>query len=131
MKFSKRLRKSNKHARNILVLGTAFGNIIELTESFDTVFVIADHSQRIQKRNIVYRENFDGIHLLTDVDFIIVDLDQQQHITELTQVWRRSHPAIIIQGPELVDKHYQKILKADHYEIKEVNKNYYVYKNKK
>lgn len=131
MKFSKRLRKSNKHARNILVLGTAFGNIIELTESFDTVFVIADHSQRIQKRNIVYRENFNGIHLLTDVDFIIVDLDQQQHITELTQVWRRSHPAIIIQGPELVAKEFQKILKADHYEIREVNKNYYVYKNKK
>lgn len=130
MKFSKRLKKSNKQARNILVLGTALDNLEDLLDVFDTVFIINASGPRIQKRNAVYRETFNDINILTDIDFIIIDLDQEKFITELIQVWRKTCPTIIIQGPELISIEYQKILKADHYAIREVAKSYYVWKNK-
>lgn len=129
-KFSKRMRKANRKARNVLVIGSAFGNLEELLDTFDTVFVVNNQEARIQKRNIVYRENFDNIHLITDVDLIIIDFDQEKFIPDTIQVWRRANPTIIIQGPDLISKDYQKLLKADHYSIIEVAKGYYVWKNK-
>ena len=130
MKFSKRIRKGNRTARNVLVLGTAWGNLEDLLDTFDTVFVINGSLPRIQKRNVVYRETFDNINILTDIDLIIVDLDQEKFIPELVQVWRKTAPTIIVQGPELISTEYQKILKADHYAIREVAKGYYVWRNK-
>jgi hypothetical protein len=130
MKFSKRMRKGHRTARNILVLGTGLGNLEDLLETFDTVFVVNGSLPRIQKRNIVYRETFDNINLITDIDLIIVDLDQEKFIPELIQIWRKTNPTIIVQGPELISIEYQKILKADHYAIREVAKGYYIWKNK-
>jgi hypothetical protein len=130
MKFSKKMRKSLRTARNILVLGTALGNLEDLLETFDTVFVINGPLPRIQKRNIVYRETFDNINLITDIDLIIIDLNQENFIPELIQIWRKTHPTIIIQGPELISTEYQKILKNDHYAIREVAKRYYIWRNK-
>jgi len=129
-KFAKRMRKFDKKARNVLVIGTALGNLEDLLETFNTVFVVNDSSPRLQKRNIVYRENFDNIQSITDVDLIIIDVDRADSVPELIQLWRRTNPIIVMQGPDLILPEYQKILKADHYEIKEVAKGYYVWKNK-
>ena len=130
-KFSKRIKKINRRARNLLVLGTAFGNLGELLDSFDTVFVITNSPPIIKKRNLIYRENYNDIHTLTDVDIIIVDFDHSNFISELTQVWRRTNPAIVVQGPDLISKDIQKMLKSDHYNIVEVVYGYYLWKNKK
>jgi hypothetical protein len=130
-KFSKRMRKLDKRIRNVLVVGTAFEQLEDLLESFATVFVISNTAPRLRKRNVVYREDFDNIHLLTDIDLIIIDFSQEYAIPELIQVWRRTNPTIIIQGPELISKDFQKLLKVDHYAIIEVAKGYYVWKNKK
>ena len=130
-KFSKRIKKINRRARNLLVIGTAFGNLEELLDSFDTVFVVSSNPPIIKKRNLIYRENYNDIHTLTDVDIIIVDFDHNNFIPELTQVWRRTNPAIVVQGPDLISKDIQKILKSDHYNIVEVAKGYYLWKNKK
>lgn len=125
------MRKLDKRTRNVLVVGTAFEQLEDLLETFATVFVINDINPRLQKRNVVYRENFDNIHLLTDIDLIIIDINQEHAIPELIQVWRRTNPTIVIQGPELISKDFQKLLKVDHYAIIEVAKGYYVWKNKK
>ncbi len=101
-KFSKRIKKINRKSRNLLVLGTAFGHLEELLDSFGTVFVVSDNLPIIKKRNLIYRENYDDIHVLTDVDIIIVDFDHGNFIPELTQVWRRTNPAIVVQGPDLL-----------------------------
>jgi hypothetical protein len=69
--------------------------------------------------------------MLTDIDIIIVDFDHSNFISELTQVWRRTNPAIVVQGPDLISKDIQKILKSDHYNIVEVVYGYYLWKNKK
>ena len=130
-KFSKRIKKINRRARNLLVIGTAFGNLEELLDSFDTVFVVSSNPPIIKKRNLIYRENYNDIHTLTDVDIIIVDFDHSNFISELTQVWRRTNPAIVVQGPDLISKDIQKMLKSDHYNIVEVVYGYYLWKNKK
>ena len=130
-KFSKRMRKLDKRSRNVLVVGTALEQLEDLLETFATVFVISTTAPRLQKRNVVYREDFDNIHLLTDIDLIIIDIGQEHTIPELIQVWRRTNPTIVIQGPELISKDFQKLLKVDHYAIIEVAKGYYVWKNKK
>jgi hypothetical protein len=130
-KFAKRIKKINRRARNLLVIGTAFGNLEEILDSFDTVFVVSSNPPIIKKRNLIYRENYNDIHALTDIDIIIVDFDHSDFISELTQVWRRTNPAIVVQGPELISKDIQKILKSDHYNIVEVAKGYYLWKNKK
>ena len=102
-----------------------------VVDSFDTVFVVSSNPPIIKKRNLIYRENYNDIHTLTDVDIIIVDFDHSNFIPELTQVWRRTGPAIVVQGPDLISKDIQKILKSDHYNIVEVAKGYYLWKNKK
>jgi len=93
--------------------------------------VITNSPPIIKKRNLIYRENYVDIHTLTDVDIIIVDFDHSNFIPELTQVWRRTNPAIVVQGPDLISKDVQKILKSDHYNIVEVTKGFYLWKNKK
>jgi hypothetical protein len=130
-KFSKRIRKVNRTARNLLVIGTAFGNLEELLDSFSTVFVVNTSPPTVKKRNLIYRENYANIHLLTDIDIILVDFDHSNHIPELTQIWRSSTPSIVVQGPELISIDIQKILKSDRYNIVDVGKGYYVWKNKK
>ena len=130
-KFSKRMRKLDRRTRNVLVVGTGFAQLDDLLETFATVFVISNTASRLRKRNVVYREDFDNIHLLTDIDLIIIDLAQAHAIPELIQVWRRTNPTIVIQGPEVISTDFQKLLKVDHYAIVEVAKGYYVWKNKK
>jgi hypothetical protein len=130
-KFSKRIRKVDRKARNLLVIGTAFGNLEELLDSFSTVFVVNTLPPTVKKRNLIYRENYDNIHALTDIDIILVDLNQSSNIPELTQLWRRSTPSIVVEGPDLIPIDIQKILKSDHYNIVDVGKGYYVWKNKK
>ena len=125
------MRKLDKRIRNVLVVGTALKQLEDLLESFATVFVIDNLNTRLRKRNIIYQEDFDNIHLLTDIDLIIIDFAHEYAIPELIQVWRRTNPTIVIQGPELISKDYQKLLKVDHYAIIEVAKGYYVWKNKK
>ena len=89
-KFSKRMKKANRKARNVLAVGTALGNLEDLLEAFDTVFVVNGVMPRIQKRNVVYRENFDNIHLVTDVDLIIIDFVHEKFIPELQQCGRNN-----------------------------------------
>ena len=48
-KFSKRMKKANRKARNVLAVGTALGNLEDLLEAFNTVFVVNGVMPRIQK----------------------------------------------------------------------------------
>jgi len=63
-KFAKRIKKLHRKARNVLVVGNAWGNIEDLVDFFHTVFHIDDQQRIFKGRNVVYRENFDNIHLI-------------------------------------------------------------------
>jgi len=119
-KFAKRIKKLNKKARNVLVVGNAWGNVQEIIDSYNTIFLVDDHQRVIRARNIVYRENFDNIHSLHDVDVILLDLDHQNHLVDLLPLFKRWSSLIIIEGPELISKENQTFLKAHNYQIVEI-----------
>lgn len=127
-KFAKRIKKLNKKSRNILVAGSAWGNLSELTDSFGTIFLIDDKKRILRSKNIVYRENFDNISHLYDVDVVLIDLDHENHITELLPLLKRWNSLIVIEGPALISQENQRFLKSHNYQIVDVYKNYYVWK---
>lgn len=126
-KFVKRLKKLNPKARNVLVLGDAFGNVADLADYYKTVFII-DDVQKLRKGNVVYRENFDNITLLTDVDIVIVNSDKRQFIMDIAPIWKRFSPLIIIGGSEPLTKEYNKFLASHRYHVTEILKHFYIYK---
>jgi len=127
-KFAKRIKKLNKKARNVLVVGNAWGNVQEIIDSYNTIFLVDNHQRVIRARNIVYRENFDNIHSLHDVDVILLDLDHQNHLVDLLPLFKRWSSLIIIEGPELISKENQTFLKAHNYQIVEIHKTYFQWK---
>lgn len=126
-KFIKRLKKINSKARNVLVLGDAFGHVCELADSYKTVFVI-NETYDVRKGNIVYRENFDYITLLTDVDIIIISKEKRHHIMEISPIWQRFTPFILIGGSDPVTKEHNKFLASYRYHVTEMHKYFYTYK---
>jgi len=127
-KFAKRIKKLNKKARNVLVVGNAWGNVQEIIDSYNTIFLVDNHRRIIRARNIVYRENFDNIHSLHDVDLILLDLDHQNHLVDLLPLFKRWSSLIIIEGPELISKENQNFLKSHNYQIVEIHKTYFQWK---
>lgn len=127
-KFAKRIKKLNKKARNVLILGNAWGNIQDLTENFSTIFLIDDHRRILRGRNVVFREDFNNIHLISDIDVILVDLDHQNYLKELIPVLKRWNSIVLTEGKELISKENQTFLKSHNYQIVEINKSYFQWK---
>lgn len=126
-KFARKLKKLNKHARNILIVGNACGSIEELVDYFRTIFLIDDKKRIFRAKNVVYRENFDNIHLIDNVDIILVDLDHENRLVDLTPVFKRWNPVIVLEGPDLISKENQKFLKSNNYQIVDIYKRLYVW----
>ena len=127
-KFAKRIKKLNKKCRNVLVVGNAWGNLTELVENFNSIFLIDDQKRIVRAKNVIYRENFDNISHIYDVDIILINLDHENRIAELLPVIKRSNPVIVTEGPEIISKENQKFLKSHHYEIVEIHKTYFQWK---
>lgn len=127
-KFAKRIKKINKKARNLLVVGNAWGNMNDLLESYNTIFHIDNQHRIIKAKNVVYRENFDNIHLLQDIDLAIIDFDHQNHLSDLLPVFKRWSSLILLQGPEIISKENQQFLKSHNYQIVEIHKTYFQWK---
>ena len=127
-KFAKRIKKLNKKCRNILVVGNAWGNLQEISENFNNIFLIDDQKRILRAKNIIYRENYDNLNHINDIDIILLDLDHENHLSELLPVFKRWSSIILIQGPDLISKENQKFLKSHHYQIVEIHKNYFQWK---
>lgn len=127
-KFVKRIRKLNKASRNVLIVGQAWGNLQDVVESFSSIFLIDDQKRIIRAKNVIYRENFDNVSQLQDVDLILLDLDHENHINNILPILKRWTSILIIEGPGLISKENQNFLKTHRYEIVEVQKRHYVWK---
>jgi len=129
-KFVKRIKKLNKAARNVLIVGQGWGNLQDVIDSYSSIFLIDDENRLVRAKNVVYRENFDNLNQLQDVDLVLLDLDHENHIKDFIILLQRWSPILLIEGPELISKENQKLLKSNRYEIVEVQKRYYVWKCK-
>ena len=130
-KLTKRLTKGIKNLENCAVIGTGFGMMSEISEIFNTVFVLSAPNQNIRGRNIVYRSNFEDLSVLPGIQVIFIDPDQLERILELRTVWTRYRSTLLIGSGEFIDKKYSKILTSHNYEIVELFKEYQVWTQKK
>jgi hypothetical protein len=129
-KFSKRLTKENRNLKNVLVLGSAFGNLLDLVENNINVFVVYPKDETLRRKNIIYREELDSAYVLMDVDFIIVDKDLIHIIPELQPVWKKQKTIIIIEGSTNDSINQHKFLTSQRYQITEIKKDYHIWKIK-
>ena len=97
-KFKKRFLTANKNKRNALVVGSGLGYIEQLSDSLNTVFVIDNFDRSLRRKNIVYKDDFTGISLLPEIDFIFIDFNQYGNLEKLQPVLVNNKCIIFIQG---------------------------------
>lgn len=97
-KFTKRILNSNKHKRNALVIGSGLGYLEKLSEKLNTVFVIENIDRELRKKNIVYKDDFTGISLLSEIDFVFIDFNQYGNLGKIQPVLVNNRCTIYIQG---------------------------------
>jgi len=109
-KFAKRLRKLSSYTENALVVGKAFGNLDQLLEIYINVFVIDDLPPSTKARNLIYKENFDDLNVLTQVGAIFIDLDKIDKLEILEDFWQRHRSTIFVEGNDCILRHLSKPL---------------------
>lgn len=130
-KFSKKLRKIKKHLSNCVVIGTAFENIDELLEVFDTVFILGATTLTVRQKNIIYVKDVAYVSSFFDVDMIFVDQDKLQDMKFLAPLLSKSKPVIFIEGAEIISNEYAQCIKYHNYEVVELEKKYQIWKVKR
>ena len=128
--FSKKIRKLNKFPKNALIIGKAFGQLEELSEIFDSLFVVGSDSNLLRKRNIIYREDFEFLTSLPDIDFIFVDKDYFEQLLKINQVWRKNRSYLVTEGEAPPDKHLYKFLATETFKIIDAHKHHIFWKFK-
>lgn len=127
-KFSKRIKKVNKHYRNGLVLGSAFGHLEELLETTSTIFVLFPKDDTIRRKNLIYRENLESLYILNDIDFVFIDKDMVNLIPELKPLWKKVNCLLIVEGDPSTSMEQNKFLKKERYQIIDIGKNWHIWK---
>ena len=128
-KFSKRLNKINKNFRNILVVGSAFGNLEELLNDVATVFILYPKDESLRRKNLIYRETIESTFTIPEVDFVIIDKNLIHVIPTLLPLWRACYPFIMIEGDIKNSEEHYKFLKSNCYKIIDIHKHYHLWKN--
>ena len=104
-KFIKRIKKSGlKKLKNIIVLGTAMGNLTNFLDECDNVFVLRETYDDLRRKNLIYRDNFDSITIFPEIDLVVVDKNFMSSLDKLKQILVRYSPLIIIEGEEYLAK---------------------------
>lgn len=110
-KFNKRISKlTGKPLQNALVIGEGFGFMANFLELFQTVFVVNEIPPENRARNLVYKETYDDLHLLTDISFIFLDLSKVNDINLITPVFTRWKSIVAIQGSDPISRDYSQSL---------------------
>ena len=109
-KFAKRLRKLSSYTENALVVGKAFGNLDQLLEIYTNVFVVDEDQPSAKARNLIYKENFNDLNVLTQVGAIFIDLDKIEKLEILEDFWQRHRSTIFVEGNDCILRHLSKPL---------------------
>jgi len=109
-KFEKRLKKLSGYTENALVVGKAFGNLDQLLKIYTNVFVVDEDPPSAKARNLIYKENFNDLNVLTQVGALFIDLDKIDKLEILEDFWQRHRSTVFIEGNECILRHLSKPL---------------------
>jgi|LauGreDrversion4_2_1035121.scaffolds.fasta_scaffold26315_2 hypothetical protein len=129
-KLIKRLRKTIGDTTNVLVVGSGFGNLENLLEIANTVFVISKEPPTIKSKKLVYRRNFDDLTSLPEISSIFVDRNLISDIPRLAALWTRYKSKVVIEGPPVIDREFSKHLSISHWNAVEQTETFHIWKKK-
>jgi hypothetical protein len=109
-KLQKRLHKLDKNQVNALILGSAFGNLENILGIYKTVFVIDENVPTAKAKNLIYKENFNYLNVITEVTAIFVDLNRLDRFEAVRDFWQRNNSKIIVEGNEPIGREFSKPL---------------------
>lgn len=109
-KFQKRLAKLSRHNANALVVGSAFGNLSLIIDTYLTVFVVADAAPTVKAKNLVYKQNFDRLESLTDVGAVFFDLDTVHQLAQVQAFWRLHNATVFVEGHDAIGREHSRPL---------------------
>lgn len=127
-KIVKRIKKTFKNPRNVLIVGTGFGFLDELCNHFANVFIISTLSEPIRRKNLIYKEDFEGIEFVPDLDVIFIDKNQECNVEKLRPILARYHPVLFVEGDELFGRTEYKFLKGYNFSVVERFGIYHIWK---
>lgn len=109
-KFQKRLSKISRKHTNALVVGKAFGYLVEIINIYASVFVIDENAVGLKAKNLIYRENIDKLSNITDVGAIFLDLNELDKLESLMTLWQTHSSKIFIEGGEAISREFSQPL---------------------
>jgi hypothetical protein len=130
-KFIKKITKNVKDTQYCIVLGRGYGHFDELTEIFNTVFVLSNGVDEIRKKNVVYRNDFSDTNPLPYIGAVFVDEDQLDHLGKIDEIIRKHKLLIYVGTREFIPTHHAKFFSKRHYEVVEIFKDSQLWKHKK
>jgi len=122
-KFEKRILKSSKQCRNCLVIGSGIGLLNDLIHHCHTVFIMHNDLPKIRNAKVVYRENFNGIDQLHDIDFIFLDYNQYPNLNKIRNLLLKCRPVIFVEGETVFPVEDYKYLSGLGFALIEIFKN--------
>jgi hypothetical protein len=114
-KFKKRLTKIIGSPQNAVVVGQGFGQLTSILEIFNTVFIFSWDQPNLRAKNLIFRENFDDLNPLHDISAIFIDLDQLQHLENMSQIWHKNKCSVLIEGNDPIGRNLSGPLYRDHF----------------
>lgn len=127
-KFKKRLTKIIGRPQNAVVIGQGFGQLTDLLETFSTVFIFSWDQPILKAKNLVFRENFNDLNPLHDITAIFIDLDQMQHLENISKIWHKNKCTILIEGNTPIGRNLSGPLYRDHFRCIDQHGIYHVWK---
>lgn len=109
-KFQKRLSKISRKHTNALVIGKAFGYLVDIIDIYASVFVIDDKAVGLKAKNLIYRENIDRLSNITDVGAIFLDLNELDKLELLMTLWQTHSSKIFIEGGTAISREFSQPL---------------------
>lgn len=109
-KLQKRLMKIPRVNSSALVLGSAFGQLEQILDIFDSVFVVVSDLPTIKAKNLIYKEDFDRLTSISDIGIILIDLTHIAQLPQIQSVWQKNLAKVCVQGNDRIDKHLAKPL---------------------
>lgn len=130
-KFCKRVTKISKNCHNAVVVGDVFGNLEKVLLIYQSVFVIGNNQPLIKAKNLIFRETFQNLNQLTEVNGIFFDLKHIMQLENLKEVWQRNDSKIFIEGNDPIERNFSKPLYETNWGCTSLQGNFHVWERMK
>lgn len=122
--FAKKVSKAVKRPENCIVIGNAFDHLAELSETFNTVFILSSGIQEFRGKNVVYRENFEDVSVLPPINAVFFNRETLEQLKFVDKVIEKNKSAIFIEGSDHIKEDYHIYMKKKKYKLVEIHKDH-------